>query len=170
MPSQTPYVTTAGPDGRRFATTAVAMQAILVNPGEEVLLLHNSTRSPGWQVVSGAIEAGETLLDGTLREVHEEVGAGIRVRPLGAVHVGTFRYDQNVRHMLATHYLFEYQGGEVQPGDDMLGSAYRWWSLAELDRERPVLHASTERWILRRAVELYRLWRDAPEQPLQPAL
>ena len=52
----------------------------------------------------------------------------------------------------------------------MLGSEYRWWSLDELDDDAPVLHVSTKRWMLKRAIELYRLWRDEPEQPLQPAL
>jgi len=52
----------------------------------------------------------------------------------------------------------------------MAGSEYRWWSLAELDDEEPVLHVTAKRWMLERAVELYRLWRDAPEQPLQPAI
>jgi hypothetical protein len=72
--------------------------------------------------------------------------------------------------MLGTYYLFAYQGGEIRPGDDMAGSAYRWWSLAELDDEKPVCHVTAKRWMLERAIELYRLWRDGPEQPLQPAL
>jgi ADP-ribose pyrophosphatase YjhB (NUDIX family) len=170
MPGETPHVTTASPGNRRFATIPVAVQAILVNRTERILLLCSPPGRHGWQVVSGALEAGETVLDGTLREVHEEVGASVRVRPLGAVHVATFCYDRNVRHMLSTHYLFDYQGGEIEPGDDMAGSDYRWWSLAELDQEKPVFHPSIKRWILGRAVELYRLWRDAPEQPLQPVL
>jgi NADH pyrophosphatase NudC (nudix superfamily) len=170
MPSQQPFVVTAGPDQRRFATTAVAMQAILVNPSEQILLLASPARTQSWQVVSGALEAGETLLDGTLREVCEELGENVQVRPLGMVHIETFHYDENVRYMLGTYYLSAYQSGEIQPGDDMAGSEYRWWSLAELDDEKPVLHVSAKRWMLERAVELYRLWRDAPEQPLQPAI
>lgn len=170
MPSQQPFILSAGPNRRRFATTAVAMQAILVNQAEQVLLLASPTRTQGWQAVSGALEAGETLLDGTLREVYEELGEDVQVRPLGMVHVETFHYDENVRYMLGTYYLFAYQGGEIRPGDDMAGSEVRWWSLGELDDEKPVLHVTAKRWMLDRAVELYRLWRDGPEEPLQPAI
>jgi ADP-ribose pyrophosphatase YjhB (NUDIX family) len=170
MPGQQPFILAAGPDRRRFATAAVAMQAVLVNQAEQVLLLASPARELGWQVVSGALEAGETLLDGTLREVYEELGEDIQVRPLGMVHVETFHYDENVRYMLGTYYLFAYQGGEIRPGDDMAGSEVRWWSLAELDDEKPILHVTAKRWMLGRAVELYRLWRDGRERPLQPTI
>ena len=46
---------------------------------------------PGrWEVVSGAVEAGETLLEAVLREIREELGERIRVRPLGVLHAYTF--------------------------------------------------------------------------------
>src|SRR5262245_48640590 len=94
MPNQQPRITTV--NGRRqFSCSAVALQAIIVNSDEQVLLLSSPTRNRGgaWQVVSGALEAEETILAGTLREVREEVGPAIQVRPLGPVHVCTFRYD-----------------------------------------------------------------------------
>jgi ADP-ribose pyrophosphatase YjhB (NUDIX family) len=170
MPTVQPYIRAAGPSQRRFAASAVAVQAIVVNRAESILLLSKPTGVQRWQVVSGALEAGETLLDGTLREVREELGNDIRVRPLGTVHVETFHYDQNVQYMIGTYYLLAYQGGRIEPGDDMLGSEYRWWACDELNDDALVLHASTKRWMLKRAIELYRLWRDEPEQPLQPAL
>ena len=34
----------------------------------------------------GALEAQETILEGTLRETREEVGQGVKIRPLGTVH------------------------------------------------------------------------------------
>ena len=170
MSSIKTFVTAAGPNRRRFATTPVAMQAIVIDQSEQILLLHSPTRNQGWQVVSGALEAGETLLDGTLREVYEELGNDIRVRPLGTVHAETFHYDENVQYMLSTFYAFAYQGGRIQPGDDMRGSEYRWWPLAELKENKPVFHASTKLWMLERAVELYRLWRGQPDLPLQPPL
>ena len=170
MLNQQPFVTAAGSRQRRFATSAVAIQAIITNQAEEILLLSSPTRKQGWQVVSGALEAGETLLDGTLREVYEELGEDIRVRPLGTVHVETFHYDENVRYMLSTYYLFAYEGGKIQPGDDMIGSEYRWWSLSDLDENKLVFHASAKPWMLERAIDLYRLWLNQPELPLQPAL
>ena len=50
------------------------------------------------------------------------VGPGVRVRPLGAVHAQSFHYDANVRYMIGLDYLLAYEGGQVEPGDDMLGS------------------------------------------------
>jgi len=97
MSSEQPTVTTAGPRQRRFNTSSVAVQAIIVNPDEQFLLLSSPTRQQGWQVVSGALEAGETLLAGTLREVYEELGQDIQVRPLGTVHAETFHYDEQVQ-------------------------------------------------------------------------
>jgi ADP-ribose pyrophosphatase YjhB (NUDIX family) len=114
--------------------------------------------------VNGGLAAGETLLEGALREVREEAGPRVRVRPLGVVHAFTFRYDANLPFMLAIDFLFAYEGGAVEPGDDMAGGAYRWWGLEELRAERPRLAvpAAEQLWLLERAVELYRLWRDRP--------
>lgn len=167
--SKQPIITTAGPKYRQFTASAVAVQAIIINQAEEVLLLYSLTRKQGWQVVSGALEANETLLDGTLREVYEELGQNIEVRPLGTVHVETFHYDPQVQYMLSSYYLFAYQESPIVPGDDMIGSEYRWWSRAELN-ETVDFHPSTKPWMLNRAIELYGLWVNKPELPLQPIL
>jgi ADP-ribose pyrophosphatase YjhB (NUDIX family) len=74
MPGEQPVVSAAGLQQRRFVTSAVAVQAIIINQLEEILLLSNPRRKQGWQTVSGALEARETVLDGTLREIGEEVG------------------------------------------------------------------------------------------------
>ncbi len=170
MSNQQPTITTTGPHYRQFTTSAIAVQAIIINQNEQILLLFNPIHKQGWQTVSGAFEAGETLLAGTRREVAEELGPHIRVRPLGLVHAENFHYDEKVRYMLATYYLFAYQGGKIEPGDDMFGSDFRWWSLAKLSTEKPPLHISTKYWILTRSVELYRLWLNQPDQSLQPSL
>lgn len=148
---------------RRFACSAAAVQAVVVSPEETTLLLSSPTRNPGgvWQVVSGALEAGETVLEGTLREAQEELGSDVRLRPLGTIHVQTFHYDENVQYMIAIYYLLAYEGGEVLPGDDMQGSQYRWWSVAELENENVnIVVPPGQTWILKRAIELYRLWNE----------
>ncbi len=152
------------PQARPFAAFAVAVQVVVVNEAEELLLLSSPTRNrPGeWQVVSGGLDAGETVLAGALREAVEEVGSEVQLRPLGVCHVQSFHYDANVQHMIGIHYLMAYQGGSVVPGDDMVGSQYRWWSLAELETADITFHPSTNLWRLGRAVQLYRLWRDNP--------
>ena len=170
MSSKQPIIVTVGPKPRQFAASSVAVQAIIVNQDQQVLLLSSPTRKQGWQVVSGALEAGETLLAGTLREVYEELGKDIQVRPLGTVHIETFHYDEQVRFMLGSYYLFAYQGGRITPGDDMKGSTYRWWSMMEIEENGIDFHRSTKPWLLKRATELYKLWENQSDPPLQEVL
>ncbi|MFC1533600.1 NUDIX hydrolase [Thermodesulfobacteriota bacterium] len=170
MPSRQPIVITSDSRHRQFATSAVAVQAIIINQDEQVLLLKGSSPKQGWQVVSGALEASETLLDGTLREDYEELGEDIQVHPLGTVHAGTFHYDESMKYMLAIYYLFSYQGGSILPGSDMIGSEYRWWTLDELKECESNFHHSSPTWILTRAIGLYRMWVNEPELALQPRL
>jgi len=130
MPTPQPFMIAA--QGRRFACSAVAVQAIIVNEDERTLLLSSPTRNrPGeWQVISGSLEAAETVLEGVLREVREEAGPQLQVRPLGMVHAHSFHFDPQVQYMIGIHYLLAYEGGEVQPGDDDMHDAhYRWWSI-----------------------------------------
>ena len=168
MPGQQPYITTAS-GKRQFACSPVAVMVFLVNKQEQVLLLAHPDREGGWEPVSGGLEAGETVLDGALREMREEVGEEVRAQPLGIVHVWNFHYDENVRYMISVGYLMAYEGGEIHPGDDMAGSRYRWWGLDEMKAEKvKVLVPPEGRWF-DRAVELYRLWRGR-EMELQPDL
>ena len=171
MPTPQPFMTNAQ-GTRRFACSAVAVQAIILKADERMLLLSSPTRNrPGeWQIISGGLEAAETVLDGVLREVSEEAGPQMQVRPLGVVHAQTFHYDDQVPYMIGIYYLLAYEGGEVQPGDDMRGAHYYWWSLEELTAANIQFHASTHLWMLQRAVALYRYWKDQPAVPLQPAL
>jgi len=161
------YITTV--DGnRQFACSPVAVLAFIVNQREEVLLMSHPNQQGGWQVVNGAMEAGESPLEAALRETYEEVGSSIRVRPLGTVHVSAFHYDERVRYMLSVGYLLAYEGGEVRPGDDMEGSEYRWWSLDEMASENvEITIPPGEKWLMARAIDLYRLWSqdDAAHQP-----
>jgi 8-oxo-dGTP pyrophosphatase MutT (NUDIX family) len=125
--------------------------------------------------VSGGLEAGETILDGILREVREEVGE-IEVRPLAVLHSHTFHYDEYVPFMVGIYYLLRYEGGKVVPGDDMAGSDFYWWGLEELEtavsQQKATLHFSTHMWMLRRAVALNRLFADGwvKTAVLQPPL
>ena len=156
---------------RPFACSPAAIQAILVDQQERILLLNNPHRRGLWQVVSGALEAQETLLEAALRETGEEAGPAVQVRPLGVVHAQSFHYDEAVRYMISIHYLMAYHGGPIEPGDDMAGSHHRWWSLAEIETEQPALHPSVLPLdLLKRTIELYRLWQTETvslQTPLQ---
>jgi NAD+ diphosphatase len=167
-----PIVTDAA-GGRRFACTPAAVLGFIVDERERLLLLScpDKRNAPGrWEVVNGALEAGETLLEGVLREVHEEAGERIRVRPLGVIHAYTFRYDESISHMLGVCFLLAYEGGDVIPGDDMEGSEVRWVSLEEVESGAvEVLIPSCQPWLFRHAVGAYRQLRDRSPVDLQPA-
>jgi ADP-ribose pyrophosphatase YjhB (NUDIX family) len=150
-------------NGRRFACNPAAVLVVIVNEQEQVLLFAHPARGGRWEVVSGAVEADETVLEAVLRETREEAGRDLTVRALGTVHTYTYRYDANIPCMISIAYLLAHEGGDIEPGDDMHGSAYRWWSLSAVERERPELFVPhQQRWLLERAVGLYRLWRDRP--------
>jgi ADP-ribose pyrophosphatase YjhB (NUDIX family) len=157
--------------GRSFATFPAAVVVAIVNPQEE-LLLFESLRRPGWwEPVNGAVEDGETLLDAALREVREEAGTGLRVRPLGVVHASSFSYDARVARMISVLYLMAHEGGGAVPGDDMQGSSARWAAFNAIENEGLRLLAPLgEAWLRRRALELFRLWAPGPAVSLQPRL
>ena len=171
MPTPQPFMTNAQ-GTRRFACSAVAVQAIILNADERLLLLSSPTRNRAgeWQTISGSLEAAETVLNGVLREVSEEVGPQVQVRPLGVVHTHTFHFDDQVPYMIGVYYLCAYEGGKIQPGDDMHDAHWRWWSIEELTAAHIQFHRSTHLLMLQRAVALYRLWKDQPAVPLQAAL
>ena len=149
--------------GRQFATSAIALQGIILNEAEELLLLSSARRGDhGWQTVSGGLEAGETILEDAARGAGR--GGEIAIRPLAVLHSHTFHYDENVPFMVGIYYLLRYEGGAVIPGDDMIGSDFKWWGLAELEtavaQQEAQLHFSTHLWMLRRAVKLSRVLAD----------
>src|SRR5437879_11417902 len=96
MCSTRPPTITAS-SGRAFATFPAAVVVTIVNPQEELLLLESPRRAGLWEPVNGAVDEGETLLGAALREVREEAGPDLRVRPLGVVHASTFAYDARLR-------------------------------------------------------------------------
>jgi len=183
MLTQQPIITS--PSGRPFACFPAVVLVFIVDDGK-LLLLSDPERPGQWQVVKGALEAGETILDGALREVREEAGPEVRVRPLGTVHALALQ-SAGIPYIVI-YYLMAYEGGAIEPGDDMLGSQVRWWdpstppqSPANLrlvargggvvfrpacgaDRGRTFStqegppHVPYPRWLVERAVELARLW------------
>jgi hypothetical protein len=80
---------------RRFACSAVAVQAIILTTEEGILLLPLLLRNQlgAWQPISGGLEAAETVLEGVLWAVREEADPQMQVRPWGVVHAHTFYRD-----------------------------------------------------------------------------
>ena len=166
---QPPTIATSG--GRAFATHPAAVVVAIVNAEEELLLLESPRRPGWWEPVNGAVEAGETLLEAALREVREEAGADLQVRPLGVVHASTFSYDALVTHVISVTFLTAYKAGEVEPGDDMRGSLVRWATIHEIDSGQLRLVPPLDQpWLRQRTIDLYRLWQPATDVALQQPL
>mgnify|MGYP001562733441 CR=1 FL=1 len=96
-----------------------------------------------------------------MRETAEEIGASVKVRPLGVAHAWTYRFDDVVRQMIDVAWVMAYEGGEVIPGSDMAGSEWRWWIPDEVDGL--LLHVPEGvDWLLQRVLAVYRSCRDRP--------
>jgi len=158
---------TAG-NGRTFAAFPAAVVVPIVNRRERLLLLESKRRRGCWEPVNGAVERGETLLAAALREVREEAGPEVRVRPLGVVHAETFSYDAHVERMISVVYVMRYEGGQVAPGDDMRGSHVRWAGLREIDADSlRLIPPLDQAWLRRRAIDSCRRWDADPPAVLQ---
>jgi ADP-ribose pyrophosphatase YjhB (NUDIX family) len=155
--------------GRVFNACAVGLVALIVRADERILMLAHPKRPNKWEPPNGAFDGNETILDGLMREIREEAGEQIQVRPLGALHTYTFRYDDSIRYMVSIVYLFAYEGGEVIPGDDMAGSQVMWMSANEATNGAyDIIVPSEQPWLFKRAVDVYRLLKDAPPVIQQP--
>jgi 8-oxo-dGTP diphosphatase len=152
--SRQPAITDAS--GRPFACFPTVVLVFIVNDKGQLLLFSDPARPRVWEVVKGAVEAGERVLDGALREVREETGPEVRVRPLGTVHTLTL-YQDDVPYVVV-YYLMAYEGGQVQPGDDLLGHLFRWWGWKELTGQSAEIVFPYPGWLAERAVALYHLW------------
>jgi NADH pyrophosphatase NudC (nudix superfamily) len=167
MTASQPRITTVRRH-REFVCHPAVVQAFIVDDYDQILLLSRPAFPESWEVVSGALEAEETILEAVLREVREEIGDQVRVHPLGTVHARTFAYDSRIQYVLSIGYLLTYEGGTVHPGDDMEGSEARWWRWEELSDPSVKLRVPrNEKWQIQRALELHRLWRDCTVS-LQP--
>lgn len=168
MPTDHHTIITAA-SGRQFAASACGLIAFIMRDDERFLMLAHPQRPGQWEPPNGAYDGDETLLDGVMREIAEEAGPDVQVRPLGVVHAYNFRYDDILRHMISIIFLFEYDGGPVQPGDDMTGSNVLWMSVEQAESDAfNIIVPSKQRWLFRRARDLYRLWKNQPDQQLQP--
>ena len=159
MPGNKPRITN-GKGTRTFDCFPAALLVFVVNDEGRILLLSHPRANGRWEVVNGAMDRGDTVLGGAVRELREEAGESLRARPLGIVHTYTHRYDEAVGDMISICYLFAYEGGKVIPGDDMTGSAVRWASPDEIESGEVEVFVPRQTWVYRRAVELHRAWRD----------
>jgi ADP-ribose pyrophosphatase YjhB (NUDIX family) len=104
------------------------------NPKPQVVLVKrkNPPLKGEWTIPGGALEIGESLIEGACREALEETG--LAVRPTGMIEV----FDRIVRdemgrveyHYVLLDYICEVSGGELRAGGD--AAEARWFSDEEL--------------------------------------
>jgi ADP-ribose pyrophosphatase YjhB (NUDIX family) len=102
--------------------------------GEEVLLAQRG-KAPGygtWTIPGGALKVGESLREGTAREVREECGIEVEVGEVAEVFERIIRDDDGrVRfHYVVVDFVAEHKSGDLAPATDCLDA--RWVPLDRL--------------------------------------
>ena len=147
-------------DGQRgFACFPAAILAFVVNRNDEILLLSHPGRKGAWEVVNGAMHEGESPVAAMLREVSEEAGPDVTIRPVASVHTFLYRFDSAIPAMLSIAYVATYLNGEVVPGSDMAMSDFRWASLSEIESGKLTLSVPSQLWLYRRAIAVHALFK-----------
>lgn len=83
-----------------FGGRALSCGIVVVNDDAELLLCH-VTGHDHWDLPKGGLHAGETPLQGALRETHEETG--LRIEPASLLELGRFAYGaRKDLHLFAT--------------------------------------------------------------------
>lgn len=155
------YPQISGLSGRQFDTHAAALIALIIDSQERFLMLSSPKRSGRWECVNGAYDAEESVMDGFLREIREEAGDNVRVRPITAIHTYNFHYDDTIPLMISIVFLFEYLGGDIIPGDDMAGSDVKWMTLDDIyNSDYEIIVPAGALWVYQRGVQFYQLLKD----------
>ena len=158
-PAHQPTITAAS--GRLLACYPAAVFAFIVDSWDRFLLLRKPGQT-GWEVISGALEPGETVPQAVVREVKEDAGTDFLAIYFGILDTFTFSFDASLPPLISICCLLRHRGGEVRAGSDAREAEFRWWELSELDNID--LAVPRGRWdLLTRAVDMPRYLRDVRE-------
>jgi class 3 adenylate cyclase/8-oxo-dGTP pyrophosphatase MutT (NUDIX family) len=146
--------------GRAFPCFPAAILGYVINADDEVLLLSHPASKNRWAVISGGMHEGESPAAALVREVSEEAGPHVMIRPVGLVHTYLYRFDSAIPAMLSIDYAATYLGGDVVPGSDMAMSDIRWAGIDEIERGEVSLVVPTQPWLIRRAVAVHTLLKN----------
>ncbi|MCI4371390.1 MAG: NUDIX hydrolase [Thermoplasmata archaeon] len=131
-----------------FPDRPVLAVGAIVFRGESVLLVKRAAEpnKGRWSVPGGALEVGETVKSGAVRETREETG--VSVRPLRVLDAVDFieREAQRIRwHYVIVDVLCEYERGEPSPATDAVNARFLpLRELAEYDIPAAVLQIVSE--------------------------
>lgn len=109
----------------------MSLLAFVIDDRHRFLLLKPQGEA-GWQVPSGGMEEGETVVEGLKRELREELGRDVKVEPVCSLDAFTYRLDERIETMISIVYLFKYRGGTIIPSDDMNGAKWDWFAVSDL--------------------------------------
>jgi 8-oxo-dGTP diphosphatase len=115
----------------------VGVGGVVIERGRALLIRRGSEPLKGqWSIPGGTLETGETLEEGTRREMEEETGLRVRIMELIEVFERIFREpgDDDARphyHFVILDYLCERISGEPRAGSDVTDIA--WASENELE-------------------------------------
>ena len=112
----------------------VGVGGVIIDEGHALLIRRGSEPLRGrWSIPGGTLELGETLKEGTARELREETGLEVRVLELIEVFEriypgnGPIPSDRKARprfHYVIVDYLCERTGGEARAGSDVTDVAF----------------------------------------------
>lgn len=145
----------------------VGVGGVLIENGRALLIRRGSEPLLGqWSIPGGALELGETLVEGVARELLEETGLSVRVLDLIEVferinhhHNGSSPGTGNGRprfHFVIADYLCERIGGTPRAGGDATDFAF----VHENELEQFQLTEAAMR-VIRKAFALHRARRGA---------
>ena len=117
----------------------VGVGAVIVHEGRVLLIRRGKDPLKGrWTLPGGALELGETLIEGAAREALEETGLVVEPVELIELIDRIHRQDDRVQyHYAIADYLCRVIGGELQAGTD--ADAARWVERAEWNSHSALL-------------------------------
>jgi ADP-ribose pyrophosphatase YjhB (NUDIX family) len=115
-PASTVEVRAAGGVVWRWTATGDRVYAVVHRPAYD-----------DWSLPKGKLAAGESEIEGALREVEEETGMSCRVdRPIGT----TSYIDRKGRSKMVVYWLMQATGGTFEPSEEV--DEVRWLPLSDV--------------------------------------
>ncbi len=112
----------------------VGVGGVIIDEGRALLIRRGSEPLRGqWSIPGGTLELGETLEEGTARELREETGLEVRILELIEVFERIYRENGTSPlgrktpprfHYVIADYLCERMGGEARAGSDVTDVAF----------------------------------------------